>query len=105
MYFKCLKTEDGGDLLMRFFSPIYPSVIAIIKASLPLRRSQRVTEEEKLRSMRHRLRYRQSYTPAGVIRAAKVILFSSARFVRANFSEEYDRLPYQPLVIRTTRSP
>ncbi len=32
MYFNALRLKmKGGDLLMRFFSPIYPSVIAIIK--------------------------------------------------------------------------
>lgn len=52
------------------FSHRFILLLSLLLASLPLY-AQRVTEEE-IRT-RHRLRYRQLYTLAGVIRAAKAM--------------------------------
>lgn len=55
---------------MRFSSPIYPSVIAIISKLASVCSTRHGRREIRTR---HRLRYRQLYTLAGVIRAAKAM--------------------------------
>lgn len=87
-------------LVNAFFSPIYPSVIAIISKLASVCSTRHGRRETKCAIVSGIVSY--THWPA-LSGPPRLCIFSSARFVRV-LSEEADwAFPYQPLVIRTTQ--